>query len=140
MMFCTFHYGYWRWMQTVHFFQDPAQDPGNDRTTFDRVLSDASEHGQAFILPARYSPERVSDQGIPFAQDGPQASSAAAVPYLRAFSGLSRPSAEQTVRVSRMRDASTGLFGKDLAYCDRNLALFVTGFLEDRCRFGPAGN
>ena len=25
-------------MQTVHFFQDPAQDPGDDRTTFDRVL------------------------------------------------------------------------------------------------------
>jgi hypothetical protein len=36
-MFWTFLYENWRWMQTVHFFQDPAKDSGNDRTTFDRV-------------------------------------------------------------------------------------------------------
>ncbi|MGO9337530.1 MAG: UDP-forming cellulose synthase catalytic subunit [Terracidiphilus sp.] len=27
-MFCTFRYGYWRWTQTVHYFQDPANHWG----------------------------------------------------------------------------------------------------------------
>jgi endoglucanase len=84
-------------------------------------------------------PERVSDQGIPLAQDGPVGFSAAVLPYLRAFPDLSRLSAQQTVRMSKMRDQSTGLYGKDLAYYDQNLALFSTGFLDDRFRFGSGG-
>jgi endo-1,4-beta-D-glucanase Y len=84
-------------------------------------------------------PEKVSDQGIPLAQDGPVGFSAALLPYLRAFPGLSRPSAQQTVRMSRMRDPATGLYGKELAYYDQNLALFATGFLDDRFRFGSGG-
>jgi endo-1,4-beta-D-glucanase Y len=84
-------------------------------------------------------PERVSDQGIPLVQDGPVGFSAALLPYLRAFPDLSRVSAKQTVRMSRMRDESNGLYGKDLAYYDQNLALFSTGFLDDRFRFGSGG-
>jgi endo-1,4-beta-D-glucanase Y len=84
-------------------------------------------------------PEKVSDQGIPLAQDGPVGFSAAVLPYLRAFPDLSRISAQQMVRMSRMRDASTGLYGKDFAYYDQNLALFSTGFLDDRFRFGSGG-
>jgi endoglucanase len=84
-------------------------------------------------------PERVSDQGIPLAQDGPVGFSAAVLPYLRAFPDLSRLSAQQTVRMSKMRDQRTGLYGKDLAYYDQNLALFSTGFLDDRFRFGSGG-
>jgi endoglucanase len=84
-------------------------------------------------------PEKVSDQGIPMAQDGPAGFSAAVLPYLRAFPDLSRPSAQQTVRMSRMRDPATGLYGKELAYYDQNLALFATGFLDDRFRFGSGG-
>jgi endo-1,4-beta-D-glucanase Y len=84
-------------------------------------------------------PEKVSDQGIPLAQDGPVGFSAAVLPYLRAFPDLSRLSAQQTVRMSRMRDESTGLYGKDLAYYDQNLALFSTGFLDGRFRFGSGG-
>jgi endo-1,4-beta-D-glucanase Y len=84
-------------------------------------------------------PEKVSDQGIPLAQDGPVGFSAALLPYLRAFPDLSRLSAQQTIRMSKMRDASTGLYGKDLAYYDQNLALFSTGFLDGRFRFGPGG-
>jgi endoglucanase len=38
-----------------------------------------------------------------------------------------------------MRDPSTGLYGKDLAYYDQNLALFSAGFLSDRFRFGSGG-
>jgi endoglucanase len=84
-------------------------------------------------------PEKVSDQGIPLAQDGPVGFSAAVLPYLRAFPDLSRLSAKQTVRMSKMRDPSTGLYGRDLAYYDQNLALFCTGFLDDRFRFGSGG-
>jgi endoglucanase len=84
-------------------------------------------------------PEKVSDQGIPLAQDGPVGFSAAVLPYLRAFPDSSRISARQTVRLSKMRDPSTGLYGKDLAYYDQNLALFSTGFLDSRFRFGPGG-
>jgi endoglucanase len=86
-------------------------------------------------------PEKISDQGIPLAQDGPVGFSAAVLPYLRAFpdASASISSAKQTVRLARMRDASTGLYGKDLAYYDQNLALFSTGFIEGRFRFGAGG-
>jgi endoglucanase len=84
-------------------------------------------------------PEKVSDQGIPLEQDGPVGFSAAVLPYLRAFPHLERPSARQTIRLSAHRDAASGLYGKDLAYYDQNLALFATGFLDGRFRFGPAG-
>ena len=84
-------------------------------------------------------PEKVSGQGIPEAQDGPVGFSAAVLPYLRAFPLMERPAAQQTVRLSRLRDASTGLYGKDLTYYDQNLALFATGYLDGRFRFGPGG-
>jgi len=84
-------------------------------------------------------PQMVSDQGIPLAQDGPVGFSAAVLPYLRAFPDHSAASARQTVRMSAQRDQSTGLFGKSTAYYDQNLALFATGYLDDRFRFGASG-
>ena len=95
----------------------------------------------AYLASHDAPPEKVTAQGIPLAQDGPVGFSAALLPYLRAFPDLSdsRSSAQQTVRVARMRDASTGLYGKDLAYYDQNLALFSTGFIEGRFRFGAGG-
>jgi endoglucanase len=84
-------------------------------------------------------PQMVSDQGIPLAQDGPVGFSAAVLPYLRAFPDLSAASARQTVRISAQRDPSTGLVGKNTAYYDQNLALFATGYLDDRFRFGASG-
>jgi endoglucanase len=65
--------------------------------------------------------------------------SAAVLPYLRAFPDLSAASARQTVRMSAQRDQSTGLLGKNTAYYDQNLALFATGYLDDRFRFGASG-
>jgi endoglucanase len=84
-------------------------------------------------------PQFVSDQGIPLAQDGPVGFSAAVLPYLRAFPGLSSVSAKQTVRMGELRNQSTGLYGKDTAYYDQNLALFATGYLAGRFRFGASG-
>ena len=84
-------------------------------------------------------PEKVSDQGIPLAQDGPVGFSAALLPYLKAFPGLSRISARQMVRMNSMKDWTVGLYGKDLSYYDQNLALFATGYLDGRFQFGPGG-
>ncbi len=84
-------------------------------------------------------PERVSDQGIPVEQDGPVGFSAAVLPYLRAYPDLSRVVARQMIRLSAQKDATSGLYGKDIAYYDQNLALFATGFLDARFRFGPGG-
>jgi len=93
----------------------------------------------AYLASHDAPPEKVSDQGIPLAQDGPVGFSAAVLPYLRALPGLSRLGARQTVRIARMRDAATGLYGKDLAYYDQNLVLFATGFIDGRFRFGAGG-
>ncbi len=84
-------------------------------------------------------PEKVSDQGIPVAQAGPVGFSAAVLPYLRAFPGRSAIGAQQMIRMSLMKDDSTGLYGKDLNWYDQNLALFATGFLDGRLEFGPSG-
>jgi endoglucanase len=73
------------------------------------------------------------------AQDGPVGFSAAVLPYLRAFPDQSRISSRQIIRMSLMKDEATGLYGKDLSYYDQNLALFATGFLDGRFRFGPGG-
>jgi endoglucanase len=84
-------------------------------------------------------PEKVSDQGIPTAQAGPVGFSAAVLPYLRAFPGRSTLSAQQMIRMSLMKDDSTGLYGKDLTLYDQNLALFATGYLDGKFEFGPSG-
>ena len=93
----------------------------------------------AYLATHDAPPEKVSDQGVPLAQDGPVGFSAAVLPYLRAFPELSKAGAQQTVRMSRLRDPATGLYGKDLAYYDQNLALFSTGFIDGRFAFGPGG-
>ena len=84
-------------------------------------------------------PEKVSDQGIPLEQDGSVGFSAAVLPYLRAFPDLGKLSARQTIRMSQQKDAKSGLYGKDLAYYDQNLALFATGFIDGRFRFDQGG-
>lgn len=84
-------------------------------------------------------PASVDEQGIPIEQAGPVGFSAALLPYLRAFPGRSTLGAQQMIRMSLMKDDSTGLYGKDLACYDQNLALFATGFLDDRFEFGPTG-
>jgi endoglucanase len=84
-------------------------------------------------------PEKVSDLGVPMAQDGPVGFSAALLPYLSAFPNCSKISIHQMIRMNLMKDEATGLYGKDLSYYDQNLVLFATGFLEGRFRFGPGG-
>jgi endo-1,4-beta-D-glucanase Y len=84
-------------------------------------------------------PEKVSEQGIPLEQDGPVGFSAALLPYLRAFPGAEKSEVQQRIRMSAQLDPASGLYGKNPAYYDQNLALFATGFLDERFRFGPRG-
>jgi endoglucanase len=84
-------------------------------------------------------PEKVSDRGIPMEQDGPVGFSAAVLPYLRALPDKSVPGSRQTIRLSKQRDVSSGLYGKEVTYYDQSLALFATGFIDGRFRFGPGG-
>ena len=93
----------------------------------------------AYLANHDAPPEKISDLGIPIAQDGPVGFSAAVLPYLHAYPDLSRAVAKQLIRLSAQKDSATGLYGKDRAYYDQNLALFATGFLEARFRFGPGG-
>lgn len=103
-----------------------------------RILS--AVPGMASYLSTHDAPpERVNEQGIPIEKQGPVGFSAAMLPYLRGNPGFSRFSARQMVRMAAQRDAKSGLYGKDLAYYDQNLALFSTGFLDGRFRFGPRG-
>jgi endoglucanase len=46
---------------------------------------------------------------------------------------------KQMIRMSAQKDPGTGLYGKDQAYYDQNLALFASGFFEGRFRFGQSG-
>ena len=93
----------------------------------------------AYLANHDAPPEKVSDLGVPLAQDGPVGFSAAVLPYLRAFPDLSKLSTRQIIRMNLMKDSATGLYGKDATYYDQNLALFATGFLDGRFRFGPGG-
>ncbi len=92
----------------------------------------------AYLANHDAPPEKVAQDGVPMAQDGPVGFSAALLPYLRAYPDLSKPMGRQLVRIAAQKDA-TGLYGKDLAYYDQNLALFGTGFLDGRFRFGTGG-
>lgn len=84
-------------------------------------------------------PEKVSDQGVPIAQDGPVGFSAAVLPLLRALPYMEKAAGRQTVRLHRLMDAGSGLYGPGQTYYDQNLSLFATGFIEGRFRFGPGG-
>jgi endoglucanase len=102
-------------------------------------ILDAVPAMSAWLTDHDAPPEKVSQDGIPVQKEGPIGFSAAVLPYLRAFPNLSRASVRQLIRLDAQKSASSGLYGKDKAYYDQCLALFSTGFLQARFRFGPGG-
>ena len=84
-------------------------------------------------------PEKINQSGIPLEQDGPIGFSAALLPYLRAYPEMSAVSGRLLIKLAAQKDPATGLYGKGLAYYDQNLALFGTGYLDGKFRFGPGG-
>ena len=111
-------------------------DPGDAMRP--RILN-AVPAMSAYLADHDAPPERISDQSMPVTQDGPVGFSAAVLPYLRAYPDLSKAIAKQMIRLSAQKDAATGLYGKGIAYYDQNLALFATGFLDAKFRFGSGG-
>jgi endo-1,4-beta-D-glucanase Y len=103
-----------------------------------KALLDALPGMSIYLTTHDAPPEKVSADGVPGEQSGPVGFSAALVPYLRAFSGVSKASAKQLIRMKSELNSS-GLYGKNQAYYDQNLALFAAGFMEDRFTLGPGG-
>jgi endoglucanase len=83
-------------------------------------------------------PEKVDASGNVLSPSGPPGFSAALIPYLHAI-GAGTQAKEQLERLNETKDASTDLYGKDHTYYDQNLALFATGWLEQRYRFSRDG-
>ena len=109
-----------------------------DANSLQRQMLHAVDGMSGYLGGHNFPPERVDRSGIPLGNDGPVGFSAALLPYLRA-SGESKMTARQIVRMNAERNAATGMYGRDSAYDDQNLALFGTGFLDDRFEFGQAG-
>ncbi len=119
----------------VYLWAGMINGEGQKRAQILNALSGMS----VYLADHNNPPLTVSEQGIPLSQDGPIGFSAAVLPYLRAIPGRSPESAKQTVRMAIERNPSTGLFGKEAAYYDQNLALLATGYLDGRFWFGASG-
>jgi endoglucanase len=83
-------------------------------------------------------PEKISNQGVPQNNDGPSGFSAALLPYLKSIPNDSAV-AQQMVRLKSQLDEKSNLYGNPPAYYDQNLALFASGWMEQRFRFGSSG-
>jgi endoglucanase len=83
-------------------------------------------------------PERVDAEGVPQNVVGPVGFSAALLPYLDA-TGNKASLEQQKSRIQSQRNSITQLFGQQHTYYDQNLALFATGWMERRFRFGSGG-
>ncbi len=95
----------------------------------------------AYLKSHTVPPEKVDSAGKALNAAGPAGFSAALVPFLDA----ERMRSEQKVQADRlagMKDPASGLYGNgpnDLRYYDQNLALFSTGWTDERYRFGSDG-
>ena len=83
-------------------------------------------------------PLQVDASGKVLDPDAPVGFSAAVIPYLHATQ-LSQQESTQADRVAATKDAKSGLFGRGGEYYDQNLALFATGWTEQRLRFQADG-
>jgi endo-1,4-beta-D-glucanase Y len=83
-------------------------------------------------------PRKVDENGTALEADGPVGFSAAVVPYLHA-NNMKTEAKLQLDRMVALKDPSSGLYGKDAMYYDQNLALFASGWSEQRFRFDRQG-
>ena len=95
--------------------------------------------GMANYLKAAVTPPlEVDADGKVTKPEAPVGFSAAVVPYLQLL-GRKAEERIQLTRLGAMRDADSGLYGKGALYYDQNLALFATGWTEQRFRFDREG-
>ncbi len=102
-----------------------------------KLLKDTA--GMAAYLQKNVTPPlQVSATGVVLGADAPVGFSAAAVPYLHGVN-LTTEEKTQANRLIALRDPASGLYGKDASYYDQNLALFSTGWSDQRFRFDRDG-
>ena len=92
----------------------------------------------SYMRTAVTPPLEVDTQGQVKNAAGPVGFSAAVVPYLLA-QGLKPQAKLQQDRMVASQDSSSGLYGKPGEYYDQNLALFSTGWSEQKYRFERDG-
>jgi endo-1,4-beta-D-glucanase Y len=83
-------------------------------------------------------PLEVDGEGKVVRAEAPVGFSAAVIPYLEAI-GLKAAAKAQQDRLAATRDTASGLYGRSAEYYDQNLALFSTGWSEERFRFERDG-
>jgi endo-1,4-beta-D-glucanase Y len=93
----------------------------------------------AYLKTHLTPPEQVDSQGRILSPNAPPGFSAALIPYLHAL-GLKQQEKLQIDRLAATKDVSLGLYGQSAGYYDQNLALFSTGWTEQRYRFDRDGN
>ena len=99
----------------------------------------AQVSGMASYLKTSVTPPlEVDAMGAVVHASGPAGFSAAVVPYLQAV-GMKPAAKLQQDRLIASQDPVTGLYGHPGEYYDQNLALFSTGWTEQRYRFDRDG-
>ena len=95
--------------------------------------------GMASYLQHELTPPlEVDSTGQVIKREAPLAFSAAVVPYLHLL-GRRNEERAQLTRLGATRDESSGLYGRQANYYDQNLALFATGWTEQRYHFDRGG-
>jgi endoglucanase len=103
-----------------------------------RHLQDQLGGMAGYLKGALTPPLAVGADGHVSQRDSPPGFSAAVIPFL--LSRNLKPEAKsQMDRLLGTKDPSTGLYGKDAAYYDQNLALFSTGWTERLYHFDTEG-
>ncbi len=101
------------------------------------MLANVSGMG-GYLKSALTPPLEVDAQGNVLHAEAPIGFSAAVIPYLEAIGA--KPQARlQESRMVAAQDPATGLYGHPGEYYDENLALFSTGWSEQRYRFDRDG-
>jgi endoglucanase len=96
--------------------------------------------GMAGVMRSAVTPPlEVDAMGHVIHADAPVGFSAAVIPFLQA-SGMKAQAKLQQDRLIAAQDPATGLYGHPGEYYDENLALFSTGWSEERYRFNRDGN
>jgi endoglucanase len=99
----------------------------------------ASVSGMAAYMKSHAAPPEVVDaSGRIVNINAPPGFSAAIVPYLQAI-GMRAQARAQMDRLAATRNPAMGLYGRTPVYYDQNLALFSTGWVEQRYSFDRDG-
>jgi endoglucanase len=110
-------------------------DPNTPRIR--ELLAGVSGMG-AFMKSHATPPEVVDAGGRVLSLNAPPGFSAAVAPYLQTI-GMKAQARAQMDRLAATRNPALGLYGKSPVYYDQNLALFSTGWVEQRYRFDRDG-